>query len=262
MTELFSLFKNRALLLNNSIGSAFIELHTTESTNNYAMGLVHEGLAQHGTAVFAHAQTQGRGQRTKEWLSEPGKNIALTLIIEPKGLNLSESFLLSMAIATAVQQSVTNYLGDYVTIKWPNDIYWRDRKAGGILIENVFQGSNWKYALVGIGLNINQTHFPGLNNKAVSFKQVTGKDFEPVALAKELCALANDWFLKLINNPPSIIESYKGSLYKLNEPVRLRKGTRVFSAVIKDVTTAGELVVQHAMEERFNVGEVEWLINP
>lgn len=247
-------------MLNNSIGTPFIELHTIESTNNYAMGVVHEGLAQHGTAVFAHEQTKGKGQRNREWVSEKDQNIALTIIIEPKELAVSESFFLSMCIAVSTRKFVSNYLGDETKIKWPNDIYWCDRKAGGILIENVLQGNAWKYSIVGIGLNVNQTEFPDLQTKAVSFKQVTGKDFNPLDLAKELCALADQSYKVLMTEPEAIIREYKSGLYKLNESVRLKKDNRVFSAIIKDVSTMGELIVHHATEERYNVGDVEWVI--
>ena len=122
----------------NRIGSPFIELPTVDSTNNYAMGLVHAGMAQHGTAVFTHDQTKGRGQRSKNWNSEAKSNIAISVIIEPKELSPSQAFMLSKAIAVGTLYFFDSYAQTDVKIKWPNDIYWRDRKAGGILIENVF----------------------------------------------------------------------------------------------------------------------------
>lgn len=242
------------------IGNPFTELQQVESTNNYATGTVHAGMAQHGAAVFAHHQTKGKGQQNKTWSSEEGKNIAMSIILQPPGLALSQSFLISMAIALGVQRFFSGYTGSETKVKWPNDLYWRDRKAGGILIENIVQGSEWKAAVVGIGININQTSFEDLETKAVSLKQITGKQYEPVSLAKELCHHLSEAYTILHKLPSQIIEEYKNHLYKLNETVRLKKGSRVFDARIKDVTTMGELIVQHATEERFNVGEVEWVI--
>lgn len=239
----------------------FIELHRVESTNNYAMGLVHEGMAQHGTAVFTTDQFKGKGQRTKGWQSEPGKNMALTVIIQPLTLNFSQSFLLSMAVAAAAHKVFSEKAGNETKIKWPNDIYWRDRKAGGILIENVVQGSEWKFAICGIGLNINQTEFGDLAGKAVSLKQITGKDFAPIEVAKEICGELNNQYSKLLQSPNEVVSIYKSNLYKLNERVKLKSRNRIFEAIIKDVTTNGELVVQHTIEERFSVGEIEWIIN-
>src|SRR4029078_6487819 len=111
------------------------------------MGLIHAGMAQHGTAVFAHEQTKGKGQRNKQWLSAPNKNIILSLIVQPFGLRTNELFLLSMSGAIGVQNFFNSQAGGKTKIKWPNDMYWRDRKAGGILIENIIQGEEWKYAI-------------------------------------------------------------------------------------------------------------------
>ncbi|HET7899127.1 MAG TPA: biotin--[acetyl-CoA-carboxylase] ligase [Flavisolibacter sp.] len=242
-----------------TIGSPFIELQQVESTNNYATGLVHAGMAQSGTVVFARHQTKGKGQRHKEWMDEGGKNIAMSIIAEPQLLSLSQSFLLSMATAVGVHRFFSAHAGTETKVKWPNDLYWRDRKAGGILIENIVQGSEWKTAIIGIGININQTSFGDLETKAVSLKQITGKEYDPVALAKELCRHLEVSYTLLRKLPSEIMELYRKRLYKLNEPVRLKHGSRVFDAVIKDVTSLGELIVEHATEERFNVGDVEWV---
>jgi BirA family biotin operon repressor/biotin-[acetyl-CoA-carboxylase] ligase len=243
-----------------SVGDPFIELQQVESTNNYATGLVHAGLAQSGTAVFAHHQSKGKGQRNKEWLSEQGKNIALSIIFKPPTLSLSQSFLLSMATAVAVHRFFSQYAGSETKVKWPNDLYWRDRKAGGILIENIVKGSKWEWAIVGIGININQTTFGDLDTKVVSLKQITGKDYEPLQLAKELCSHLEQTYNLLRKLRAEIYAQYRNNLYKLNETVRLKHNSRVFDAVIRDVSTLGELIVETATEERFNVGEVEWVL--
>jgi BirA family transcriptional regulator, biotin operon repressor / biotin---[acetyl-CoA-carboxylase] ligase len=245
----------------NLIGQPFIELLTVESTNNYAMGVARAGMAQHGFAVFTHEQTKGKGQRTKEWVSQKGQNIAMSVIIEPESLQISELFLLSMMTAVGVSDFFRNYVAEEIKIKWPNDIYWRDRKAAGILIENVWQGNDWKFAVVGIGINVNQTNFGELGLKAVSLKQITAKYFEPVVLAKDLCKILEEKFQLLASNPSSIIEQYKSHLYKLREKVKLKKDNRVFEAEFEDVSNTGQMVVQHALQEKFDVGEVEWIIN-
>lgn len=244
----------------NPIGIPFIELLSTDSTNNYAMGLVRAAMAQHGAVVFAREQTSGRGQLNKQWTSQKDQNIAMSILVEPKSLNTSNVFLLSKTVAVAVRQFFEKHAEDEIKIKWPNDIYWCDRKAAGILIENLWQGSEWKFAVAGIGININQTEFGVLGSKAVSLKQIAGKNFEPIILAKELCTYLEDKYQSAINKPSLIIEEYRSYLYKLNEKVKLKKGSRVFEATIKDVTLNGQLVVQHGTEEKFDVGEVEWMV--
>ena len=81
-----------------------------------------------------------------------------------------------------------------------------------------------------------------------------------MALAKELCSYLSEAFAVLESSSEQIIATYKSCLYKLGETVRLKKESRVFDAMVKDVTSLGQLVVHHAIEERFSVGEVEWMI--
>src|SRR5262249_31499651 len=140
-------------------------------------------------------------------------------------------------------------------IKWPNDIYWRDRKAGGILIENLLTGDSWPFAVAGIGININQTIFPDALVNPVSLRQITGREWVVQDLVKELCACLQNRYRQLeqTNDFPA---DYNRVLYKRENTVRLRKETRVFEALIKGVTAGGELVVEAGIEERFGFGEV------
>jgi BirA family transcriptional regulator, biotin operon repressor / biotin---[acetyl-CoA-carboxylase] ligase len=265
----------------NPIGSPFIELQSVDSTNNYALGLIHAGLALHGTAVFAHEQLAGKGQRGRVWSTEKNANIILSILLDPTLLPLAEQFKLSMCSALAIHEFFMNYAGEATRIKWPNDLYWQDRKAGGILIESVvgsresgIHGSqtlivsqeleieNWKWAVVGTGININQTHFPGELQNPVSLKQITGKNYDSLVLSKEICGLMEKYFRQLINGGfDKIYEQYNAVLYKKNEKVKLKKGARVFEATIKSVLPTGKLLVQHSLEEEFDFGEVEWVIH-
>ena len=237
------------------------------------MGLVHrdllpdgQGEAQHGMAVFAHEQTAGKGQRGKNWVSQKDLNIALSILLNPYPLSVPDQFKLSVCIAVSAWDLFSKYADDETKIKWPNDIYWRDRKAGGILIENVIQSSqsavgSWQWSVAGIGININQTDFdPSLPNP-VSLKQITGKIHEPIELAKELCSFIEKNYQALIaGNFMSLFNKYQTHLYKKDENIKLKKGTRVFETTIKGVSKTGQLVTQHSIEERFEFGEVEWVL--
>jgi BirA family biotin operon repressor/biotin-[acetyl-CoA-carboxylase] ligase len=290
----------------NTIGRPFIELESVDSTNKYAMALVHEarlpdrqGLIKHGMAFFAKEQTAGKGQRGKEWITEKDANIILSILLQPAGFTINDQFKLSACIAGAVHQFFSKYAGDSTiskeaveesaatgtikanaknsakdfktTIKWPNDIYWQDRKAAGILIENVIgpgtgdnnpnSSSNWQWAVAGIGININQTVFAPQLHNPVSLKQITGKNFDPVKLAKELCAVLNESYNELLNNNfEKIFNYYLQHLYKKDEPVKFKKDSRVFEALVKGVTKTGKLILQHSIEEEFDFGELEWVV--
>jgi BirA family biotin operon repressor/biotin-[acetyl-CoA-carboxylase] ligase len=146
-------------------------------------------------------------------------------------------------------------------IKWPNDLYWRDRKIGGILIENILQGDKWKFAIAGIGININQTEFPEFLPNPVSLKQITGKTFSPVDLANELCNKIEEKYQQLQTGGfDNLLREYNKNLFRKNEKVKLKKENIVFEATIIEVTTDGQLHTKDAIDNYFNFGEIEWII--
>ena len=239
----------------------FNTLDRVDSTNNYAMAKVHAGLARHGMAWFAKEQTAGKGQRGKSWEAEPGKNIAMSIVLQPEWLNISNQFYLNAAMAVGCFNFFREYADSGTKIKWPNDLYWRDRKAGGILIENIFQGALWKFSIVGIGININQVTFNDTLKNPVSLKQITGMDHDCEDLAKVLCSALIMTAEKL--KPSTFhdtMETYNEHLFKRNENVRLKKGNMVFETVVKGVSGQGRLLTNDSTEREFDFGEVEWLL--
>lgn len=263
-------FFTNSCIMPNPI-SSFTILDAVDSTNNYAMARVHEGMAKHGDAYFAHIQTNGKGQRGRVWQTGNSQNIAISIILEPNKLKLSQQFHLSVAVSLACFDFFSAYAGDETKIKWPNDIYWRDRKAGGMLIENVIgkpinsaendKQSIWKFAVAGIGININQASFdPGLKNP-VSLKQITGKEFDPVELARQLHLLVLKRVDSLSTSPFSeLLSKYNSCLYKLNKEVQFKKGNIVFESTIKGVTENGQLFTTDRIDNLFDFGEVEWIL--
>ncbi len=247
-------------------GLPFIELQSIDSTNNYARQQIHAGLAQHGMAIFAHEQLAGKGQMGKVWATEKSANIVLSILVKPQPLQITQQFHLSACVAVALQEFFMKYAGDDSKIKWPNDLYWQDRKAGGVLVESVISsreigGGNWEWAIVGIGININQLIFPTDLPNPVSLKQITGKNFNPVELAKELCLVFNKKFTELIKDGfENIYTTYLDQLYKRKAIVKLKKDNIVFEALIEGVAPSGKLIIQHAFQEEINFGDIEWVI--
>lgn len=230
-----------------------------------------QGEAQHGMSIFTQEQTAGKGQRGKNWMSQKGANMALSILLNPSPLRIQDQFKLSVCVGVSIHEFFCNYAGDESKIKWPNDLYWRDRKAGGVLIENIVQTSDsgnksskpqiWKWAVVGIGININQTIFPDDLPNPVSLKQITGKSFEPVEIAKEICSVLEKNYQILIGGKfEHLFSYYQTHLYKKDEKVKLKKGNRVFETTINGVSETGQLITQHSIEERFEFGEVEWML--
>lgn len=239
----------------------FTILDTVDSTNNYAMGRVHEGLANHGMVWFTKEQTAGKGQRGKTWMMEKGKNIAMSLVLELPRLRITNQFYLNVAVALSCFEFFLKYAGNETKIKWPNDLFWGDRKAGGVLIENILQGKIWKWAVVGIGININQVKFDEFLINPVSLKQITGKTYNTVELAKELNALLMKNLTGLkTKDVIKLMEQYNEHLYKINKKVTLKKEGIKFETVIKEVSAQGRLITVDAIEREFTFGEVEWIL--
>ncbi len=226
------------------------------------MAQVQASLADHGTAWLAKHQTAGRGQRGKSWKDAPGENLAISIAVVPPGLQIAQQFYLSMLVALACHDFFLVHAPQYTCIKWPNDLYWKDRKAGGILIENVLQGAEWKFAIIGIGININQVSFdPSLPNP-VSLKQLTGKTFDIVNLAKQLCGcLEARWRQLAEGNLAQILQDYNQRLYKSNELVRLKKDNAVIEAKVLGVNEQGELLIYTGSVTAIPFGSVEWILS-
>ncbi|NIG52685.1 biotin--[acetyl-CoA-carboxylase] ligase [Chitinophaga sp. Cy-1792] len=244
------------------IGHPFYILESVDSTNNYAMAQVNSGDVTSGTAWYTGNQTAGKGTRGKKWLAEPGDISALTVAIHPGSLPLSSQFMLSIVIALGAHDFLSKYAGDDTIIKWPNDIYWRDRKAGGTLIENVIRGTSWQYAIIGIGINLNQAKFPDELKNAVSLRQITGKTWEGPIMAKELCS----FFDLRVNQLQTVdhhdlLKEYKSKLFRFGIPSPFRINGEIYTATIVDVQPTGHIVLErNGNLEEYGFGEIEFIL--
>jgi BirA family biotin operon repressor/biotin-[acetyl-CoA-carboxylase] ligase len=175
-----------------TIGAPLIELPSIDSTNIYAMEQIKAGKAISGSCYNTPFQTHGKGQHGRVWESEKGQNLLCSYVLELKSLNPAKNWGpedqkgLSAAVAIGAKAFFGANAGDETLIKLPNDIYWRDRKAGGILIENSLRGTDWTWAVIGIGFNINQTSFSPDAPNPVSLRQITGRQWEIARLQTEL----------------------------------------------------------------------------
>lgn len=236
-----------------------------ESTNNYAMQLIDAGMAQHGWVIWADYQSKGKGQRGNSWQDDLG-NLKFSLIISPK-YPLQQPFQLSMIVAVIVAKYLKVILSEFcsVTIKWPNDIYINDKKTCGILIENVFRGANWSYAIVGVGLNVNQKTFPDYLNHATSMSRETaGNKFDFMEIITDLRnGILNELKAEETRSEEGILEQYNNLLYLKGKSVHFmeRASNRKFEAFVMDVEKGGKLVVLSPTGiEKFEFGSIEWLL--
>ncbi|MEJ7681247.1 MAG: biotin--[acetyl-CoA-carboxylase] ligase [Segetibacter sp.] len=245
----------------NSIGEPFTKLGEVDSTNNYAMRQVQAQMAEHGATWFAKYQNSGKGQRGKAWNAGFGENIIMSSVLGPSFLDIDNQFLLNVTVALACFDFFNKYTSGNTSIKWPNDIYWKDRKAGGILIENLMQGKQWKFSIAGMGININQTLFPANLPNPVSLKQITGKSFDLIYLAKDLCKCLNYRWEQLSDKKhDQLLDDYSTYLYKRGESVTFKKNNEKFNAVVTGVNKHGELSIDTGEQSTLAYGSVDWVL--
>ncbi|NNM94965.1 MAG: biotin--[acetyl-CoA-carboxylase] ligase [Bacteroidia bacterium] len=239
-----------------------MKLDKVDSTNRYLRSLLAKDSPPEGLVVWALEQYEGRGQRGSKWLSQPGANLTLSMLLRPAPIDARSQFWLTKAIALGVAECVSRSLrlsamGDLaegVKIKWPNDVFVNDRKIAGILIENILEGERIKYSVAGIGVNINQVNFdPSLPGPA-SLKLLTGKEFELSACVESLCMAVEKYYLELRKTGYGRIdELYHKLLYRKDEWNRFLLDGKEFRGRICQVNAEGHLMLQAPeLKDRLN----------
>lgn len=184
MPDKFDVDHFRHILQTSWVGSEFIYLEKTDSTNSYLKEIPSSDLI-HGTVVLADHQVKGRGQYERKWEAEPYKNLTFTIAFRPK---VSERLnLLSLSVAYSITRTLETYILKSIRLKWPNDILVGEKKLGGLLTECTFNGSKPDRVLIGLGLNIAQKKFSnGVKNSAISFNQVSDNEMRREDLLNEI----------------------------------------------------------------------------
>ena len=233
-----------------------VHIDETDSTNSWLRKrLAADERSDANIVVWAEYQTAGRGCGTNRWESEREKNLTFSMLIHPKELPATQQFHISMAISLAICEAIGQYIGD-VSIKWPNDIYWRNGKIGGILIENTLKGNIIMESIIGIGLNVNQRVFKSDAPNPVSMWQICEHETDRKALLKEIL----EAFERILDS--KIREQYLSKLYRRKgyHPYADKEGA--FMAEIVTVEDDGHLVLHddNGKERRYAFKEVQFII--
>ena len=248
---------------------------STDSTNTLMRQLIAEGMKP--DYIYAGYQTAGRGQTGNGWESEANKNLLCTILLPPRENLFDLNVIVSVAVHRVVTQSVFCQRGGLysvndsaLAIKWPNDIYWQDRKLAGILIENALIGNEVKYSIAGIGLNVNQTEWLGNAPNPISLKQISGSEYNIDELMDRLFeevqkALEED-----------VWEYYKAHLYRKEgfwpfverevnivptmNASAMEQG--IFMARIENVLSTGEILLrdQQGQQRKYHFKQVRYVI--
>jgi len=252
-------------------------LPSVDSTNNYAKELLAKSSPIDGTVILADEQYAGRGQASNVWQSDANKNLTFSIIYRTDFLLATEQFYLSMAVSIGIKYAVNSMLSKQLencllstkllntTIKWPNDIYVDSKKIAGILIENTISGMHLKYSVIGIGLNVNQSHFEN-NINATSLSLVLEKEMNKIDILNQLLVSIEKYFFLLKERKFVQLKSdYVENLFRYNISTSFKKKDVEFEGKIIDVDEYGNLVIEtqngsEISEEKFGFKEISFVI--
>ncbi|MDH6354887.1 BirA family biotin operon repressor/biotin-[acetyl-CoA-carboxylase] ligase [Dysgonomonas sp. PH5-45] len=237
-----------------------LHLDETDSTNNYLSRLIAEKTVEEGTAVSAEIQTAGRGQRGNTWIAQRGKNLLFSMVLYPHFVPVAKQFVISQCAALAVSDILAEYTPD-IKIKWPNDIYWRNQKICGMLIENNLQTDSINHSIIGIGINVNQADFDeSVATRPTSLFRILGKEQNRTEILRKVVSRLLQYYEDVrMGKDTDIAEKYKRDLFTTGI---FKDTTGVFEAVIKDVAPTGILTLtdNEGNDRQYAFKEVEYVI--
>jgi len=239
-----------------------IRLEETSSTNNCLRELLLKKTPLECSIVIADFQTAGKGQAGNVWESEAGKNLTFSIILYPDCIPANRAFLISQIAALSVQRTLSEYISD-VSVKWPNDVYWKDRKICGMLIENDLSGNTIRQSIIGIGININQKDFSGDAPNPVSLMQITGFAYDREEILQHFRKHFHALYLTLLQDKKDEVrKTYRASLYRGSGVFPYRDATGIFNASIAEIEPDGHLVLRLTEDtfRRYAFKEVAFMI--
>lgn len=207
------------------------------------MRLIDADTAQAGLTIVANVQTNGKGQRGNHWQDTPFQSLLMSIIITPVHL-LTDQFIYNACVTVAIAEVLQNLCENIdVRIKWPNDVIINDKKAGGVLIENVLRGSTWSFSIVGLGLNVLQEYFSTELPNATSIYAQSGKRFDIAELGRRI----REAILDRVYGGTSageIMKNYNDHLYRRSLKQSFTDGKAEWMATILRARRDGQLEVQ------------------
>lgn len=196
-----------------------IRKESLASTNSFAEQQLTEGKISEPCCIMAAGQSAGKGQGSNSWVSEAGKNLTFSIVCFPEFLLAEKQFYLNKAVALSVAGFVSELVPDKcIAIKWPNDIYIENHKTAGILIQTAIQTDRMKYAIIGIGININQEEFPEYLPNPTSIIQHTKTKTDLDSAIKRFLDIFKNRYEMIMNNRIAETDrDYLNALYRFGQ---------------------------------------------
>jgi BirA family biotin operon repressor/biotin-[acetyl-CoA-carboxylase] ligase len=226
------------------IGNKIFTFETIDSTNSCAKTLAEAGMEE-GTVVLTDFQSAGRGRLGRTWLSEPGKNLLFSFILRP-AMNSKDAGTLSLFAAAGVAQGIESFTGMSIECKWPNDLLLRGKKVCGILLESSFSADKLDYAVIGIGINVNQTLFDsGLLQHSTSLKTAAGTALDRKALFQNILRSLDSLYAQIQNrNNSGIMKEWLSRNSMIGKQTTVVQDAQKISGIVQAFSEDGSMILK------------------
>jgi len=244
------------------IGSKLLFFKDLPSTNSLAASMIKVDVVSEGTVIYTNFQSAGRGQGGNKWESEENKNLLISVVLFPEMIIPADQFLISMAVSLGICDFLERYTSA-ISIKWPNDIYVKNDKIAGILIENSIMGDLIEHTIAGIGININQTNYSGDSPNPVSLANLTGKRYDLDNCLSQLTSDLDKRYKFLISGDFDLIRlDYISRLYRYKQWSKFRDLKGLFTGRILNVSDTGRLVVgrEDGIINEYSFKEIDFIL--
>lgn len=239
-----------------------IHIEETDSTNNYLSEISENQPVAEFTVATADFQTAGKGQRGNSWEAAKGKNLLFSFVLYPSFLEARKQFILSQIVSLSIKEELDQWT-DHISIKWPNDIYWKDKKICGILIENDLTGMYLSRCISGIGVNINQEKFLSNAPNPVSLRQITGQEYDCLWILNNIMQRFTAYYSSLkLGKTDYITQGYQDALFRKEGMYRYSDAQGEFLARIVGVEADGHFILQDESGKirRYVFKEVQYIL--
>jgi BirA family biotin operon repressor/biotin-[acetyl-CoA-carboxylase] ligase len=238
-----------------------IKLDAIDSTNEFLKGLSSNQTVENFTVVTAETQTKGKGQMGAVWVSEPSKNLIMSVLVRNFLFDNNRLFDINIATAVSVIQALESFDIPELSIKWPNDIMSYNKKIGGILIENSLKSDGEIVSIIGLGLNVNQTNFDHLP-KASSLAAICNTSFDKEELLLKIVEKMEHNIQFWNPNKEVLWEEFTNKLFKKGIPMPFSdEKQQNFMGIIQGVNAIGKLqiLLEDDLVSEFDIKEVQML---
>lgn len=240
----------------------YVHLEQIDSTNAYLQRKQSEGDIRNWV-VSADEQTAGKGMGSNSWESEVGKNLTFSLALDMGFLPAERQFLLSEAVPLGIVEVLDTVLpAEKLSIKWPNDIFYENRKLAGILINSTIKANMMDVSIIGIGLNVNQIQYQNWPTHPISMKMITGKDYDLQPLLEQIAERILIKVEQLKADPTSFEQEYLKRLFRYRTWANYEVDGKVLRLFMTGIDQFGhlQLVDEQKKTYCFEIKEVKFVL--